>query len=173
MKTNNLKIYANSGFVGELTANEYSRLKTVVKKDKRLYAAQAANIGHTSFTIVWRMVRSIPWVWFTAAVILAMVMPAEFNSTISRLLADPESASIFFLNTVRIALILSLTMLPIKAMVSGDSFGFIDQFNERLHLLIRTKFNLPPMCVLFIDEVHVLDGPQSQANIRLVKPEEQ
>lgn len=158
------KVYANGNFVGEISANEYLALKQAAKQDKRLYSAQAMNFVDTGFRLVSRIVLSVPENWFVLIVLIALIMPAEFNSTVSALVADPSAASSIFLTTLRWALAASVVTTALIAVVTGESFGQIDKFEERVQMAIRGKFNLPPMCKLYIDVARVLDGLPSSSS---------
>ncbi|BBN90476.1 hypothetical protein [Azospira sp. I09] len=159
-----IKVYANGNLVGEISIAEHEAFKLAAKNDRSLYREQALNYLEATFRLVGRIVLSIPENWFVIAVLLALMMPSEFNSLVSAIIANPSTSSTEFLNTVRWALAASIASTALVAVISGESFGLANVFDDRVAMMIRAKFKLPPMCKLFVDAEQILDGlPSHQA----------
>ena len=153
-----IKVYANGNLIGEISTAEHEAFKLAAKTDKSLYRKQALNYLDSMFRLVSRIIFSIPENWFVIAVLLALMMPGEFNSLISAIIANPSTSSTVFLNTVRWALAASIATTSLAAVISGESFGMVNVFEERVAMMIRAKFKLPPMCKLFVDTERILNG---------------
>lgn len=159
-----IKVYANGNLVGEISIADHEAFKLAAKADKSLYRKQVLNYLDSTFRLVSRIIFSIPENWFVIAVLLALMMPSEFNSLVSAIIANPSSSSTVFLNTVRWALAASVATTALVTIISGESFGMVNVFEERVAMMIRAKFKLPPMCKLFGDTERLLDGlPSHQA----------
>ena len=82
----------------------------------------------------------------------------------SAIIANPSTSSTEYLNTVRWALAASIASTALVAVISGESLGLANVFDDRVAMMIRAKFKLPPMCKLFVDAEQILDGlPSHQA----------
>lgn len=159
-----IKVYANGNLVGEISIADHEAFKLAAKSDKSLYRKQVLNYLDSTFRLVSRIIFSIPENWFVIAVLLALIMPSEFNSLVSAIITNPSTSSTVFLNTVCWALAASIATTSLVAVISGESFGMVNVFEERVAMMIRSKFNLPPMCKLFVDTERLLDGlPSHQA----------
>lgn len=120
--------YVNEVFVGELSDDDYSRIKRQVLRDTRLYFAQVLNLGWVAFKAFDTFVLGIPMLAFWGLIALAYFAPESYGEILSTLQQGPDAIRGFVNRYMELLIEVWFIALLAQGVVRGRVPGFTNAF---------------------------------------------
>jgi hypothetical protein len=144
MKADTFRVVANGVEVGILPLAQYEAIQAEVKRDWRLYLAQALNVGGTVLhTTVW-LFKLTPIVWFWLWIAAMIADPGGFATAIVLLQTNAVAVVPAALSTtLQISVACSLLAFGFLIMFRSHFFGLANVFERALNARIGQALNVP------------------------------
>jgi len=155
MQPQTYRVIANDKEAGTLPRDQYEAIRAAVRRDWRVWAAQAIGHGYAALrmflVLLLRTIWITPLIWFWLLVAVAVYDPSNFAATIVAVAKYPASAAGGFVLTVLICGVLAVLVGGLGPRWYARSAGAADVFQDAIDTRIRQVLNLPASAVVWVE----------------------